>query len=66
MLLVQAAAWADFSVMSVETREMEKERMPSSACPVVAGGQEHAPNPHLYATADCAGPWALGGGAVKH
>ena len=27
MLLVQAAAWADFSVMSVETREMEKERM---------------------------------------
>lgn len=44
----QAAAWADFSVMSVETREMEKERMLSSACPVVAGGQERMlPTPSL-------------------
>lgn len=66
MLLVQAAAWADFGVMSVETREMQKERMLTSACPVVAGGQEHAPNLHLYATADSAGRWALGGGAVQH
>ena len=66
MLLVQAAAWADFGMMSVETREMQKERMLTSACPVVAGGQEHAPNLHLYATADSARRWALGGGAVQH
>lgn len=62
---MQAAAWADFSGMSLETREMGKERMLTNACPVAAGGEEHAPNLHLYATADSAGRWALVGGAVK-
>lgn len=55
MSLVQTAAWVDFIVMSIETREKEKERTLTSACPAAAGGQEHASNPHRHVTADSAG-----------
>lgn len=55
MSLVQTAAWVDFIVMSIETREKEKERTLTSACPAAAGGQEHASNPHCHVTADSAG-----------